>query len=167
MNQPGDFTQILPLEVTTTIFLYITTFEDFLSCYWVSPAWRRLIINYFFPRLSSILADNPPFSTFPRLKFKIIMFAEKVNRSRNVRPTFIYAPYSFPFLYMMYYMNNIDLTLRIRRTIYTLHLQFSGFVQYRTHLRQQLLKTMRILTIIKRFFPSIMHNLHLSKKYKK
>ncbi|KAI7847891.1 hypothetical protein BDC45DRAFT_597432 [Circinella umbellata] len=125
MNHPRDFTQVLPFEVTTTIFLYITTFEDFLSCYWVSPAWRRLIINYFFPRLSSILADNPPFSTFPRLKFKIIMFAEKVNRSRNVRPTLIYAPYSFPFLYMMYYMNNIDLTLRIRRTIYTYNADFT------------------------------------------
>ena len=61
----------------TTIFLYITTFEDFLTCYWVSPTWRRLLTNYFFSRLSSTLANNPPFSTFPCLKFKILTFGEK------------------------------------------------------------------------------------------
>ena len=111
MNQIRDFTEALPLEITTEIFFYITTFDDFLTCYWVSPTWRRLLLHYIFPRLSSVLAQNPPFATFSRFKFKAIMFREKLQRIYNVQ----FAPYSFAFLYMMYYVTNIDFSYSIRR----------------------------------------------------
>ncbi|KAI7853194.1 hypothetical protein BDC45DRAFT_586851 [Circinella umbellata] len=167
MNQTREITKALPLEVVITIFMHlnITTFENFLFFYWIGPSWRRILLNYIFPKISYQLAQNTPFSNFTSNKHEAMRLeiARRVHIAQiSNRP----IAFSFPFLFMMYYVSNINIDYNSTKYFHADFLRCSSRTISNIILicGSNYLKTIRIQQQLpKDHLQGILRNLHQSK----